>query len=70
MVTMKISGECDVKVCCLVEVYLLLVDSAASIIRRDQDITVIVHFCQITWHHVAVECILGRIVLLPYSFLW
>ena len=70
VVTMKIGDECDVKVCCLVEVYLLLVDSAASIIRGDQDITVIVHFCQITWHHVAEECSLGRIVLLLYSFLW
>jgi hypothetical protein len=39
VVTMKISDECDVKVSCLVEVYLLLGDSAASIIRGDQDIT-------------------------------
>jgi len=45
-------------------------DSAASIVRGDHDITVTVHFCQITWHHVAEECSLGCIVLLLYSFLW
>ena len=28
VVTMKITDECDVKLCCLVEVYLLLVDCA------------------------------------------
>ena len=28
MVSMKITDECDVKLCCLVEVYVLLVDSA------------------------------------------
>lgn len=70
MVIVQITDECYVKLCCLLEVHLHLVDSAASIIRGDQDVTVTVHFCQITWHHVAEESNLRRIALLLYSFLW
>jgi hypothetical protein len=70
VVIMKITDECDVKLYWLVEVYLLSVDYAASIIRGDQDVTVTVHFSQITWHYGAGERNLRRIVLLLYSSFW
>lgn len=37
MVTIKITDIYDVKLCCLVEMYLLPEDSSAPIIRGDQD---------------------------------